>query len=183
MIKIKTLLQSLNYNYLFIPAAVLFIFISINISKEFDKGTDFNVFYQAGVNFSNKVSLYTRIGGAERYIYPPFAAMVFQPFHLFAMPISGGVWIFINWVLFAATIYLIRRLLLQFNVEKKSITIALTLGTIFSFRYVWYHALYAQMNLLVLFLSLLSISLFLKGKQWGVVVCLAIAEAAGLGVV
>jgi hypothetical protein len=57
----------------------VFVFISMNMGNGLKLQADFTVFWQAGKNFSNNLGLYERIGGAERFIYPPFAAMLFRP--------------------------------------------------------------------------------------------------------
>ena len=171
--------QLFNHKYFSILAgailAVLLIVVSINLSREISKSDDYNVFYQAGINFSNKVSLYTGIGGAKRYIYPPFAAFCFQLFHIFSMNVAGGVWIFFNWIFWILTIRLTNRILVHFSIDQKTINWAISLGTICSLRYIWYHAMAAQMNLFVLYLSLLGVYYFLNQRQWATVTCLSIA--------
>lgn len=165
-----------QYRKYLLPALLLlFALISVKLSRGIGPSSDWNVFYQAGINFSNKVSLYSRIGGAERYIYPPFAAMVFQVFHLLPFAVAAGIWIFLNWLIWLATLRVILQLLSMFGVEPKLAKFCLLCGAVLSFRYVWYHAMYVQMNLLMLFLSLAAILWFLQGRQWLAAACLCVA--------
>ncbi|MGH7584813.1 MAG: glycosyltransferase family 87 protein [Gemmatimonadales bacterium] len=52
-------------------------------------GTDFHVFWQAGRDFLDGRPLYQPTPGARSFIYPPFAAMVFQVLGLFPLPLSA----------------------------------------------------------------------------------------------
>ena len=58
-------------------AAVLVFMVVYSITNGMRVGlaSDFNVFWNAGKNFASGADMYSRVGGAERYIYPPFAAM------------------------------------------------------------------------------------------------------------
>src|SRR2546422_11492570 len=63
-------------------------------------GGDFHVFWQAGRNFATGAPLYHGdLPGARRFIYPPFAAMVFQVLAVFPLRLAAEVFSVINLVL------------------------------------------------------------------------------------
>ncbi len=74
----QTKLRNPKYISLISLFIIAFCILSIIVGRDISLQADFTVFWQAGKNYINGVSLYSRIGGAERYIYPPFAAMCFQ---------------------------------------------------------------------------------------------------------
>ena len=55
-------------------------------------GTDFHVFWQAGYDFAHGLPLYQRLPGARKFIYPPFAAQLFQVLAIF--PLKTAAWLF-----------------------------------------------------------------------------------------
>jgi len=152
-----------------LPWLALFIFMlvySIINSNHIGMDSDFNVFWTAGQNFSSGADLYSRIGGAERYIYPPFAAMLFQLFALFPLKVAASIYTFINFLLFIFSIGLTREVLRYFITDSRKRTIALVFGALCSFRFFWYHTQFVQMNELMLVLCLMAILASFKGKEW-----------------
>lgn len=65
-------------------------FLSITIARETGVASDFNVFWTAGNNFLHGNALYSGIGGACRFIYPPFAAFFVPGFCIVPITDSGG---------------------------------------------------------------------------------------------
>ncbi len=97
-----TKLRSVKYISLISLFIIGFIFLSIITGRDVNIHGDFTVFWQAGKNYINGVSLYSQIGGAERYIYPPFAATCFQLLALFSLHKAAALFCFCNlmfWVL------------------------------------------------------------------------------------
>jgi hypothetical protein len=126
---------------------------------------DFPVFWWAGKNFSVDNDLYSQIGGATRYIYPPFAAMCFQVFSLTSLASAGSWWAFSNFGLFAMSVVLMRKIFLHFGAEEQKLNWALLAGVLISFRYFWYLQMYIQMNELIFVLCLAGIWAYLQGKE------------------
>jgi Glycosyltransferase family 87 len=60
------------------------------------RGTDFHVFWQAGQNFARGEPLYERPETGRRFIYPPFAAQVFQVFALFPLKVAATLFYLAN---------------------------------------------------------------------------------------
>src|ERR1700757_1479538 len=144
-----------------ISLVILFIIgfttLSIIVGHDVNIRGDFTVFWQAGKNYINGVSLYSQIGGAERYIYPPFAAMCFQLFALFSLHQAAALFCFCNLLFWVMIIYYTRKIILQIAPQSSHIKQALLIGFILSFRYFLYHIWFVQMNELVLLLSLAAI--------------------------
>lgn len=156
-------------------AIIVFVFISIKIGSGLKLQADFTVFWQAGINFSNNLGLYERIGGAERFIYPPFAAMLFQVFGLFSLQTAGAIWAFLNLLMWLMLVHVIRELFRFTKVSERGINRALIIAFVFSFRYFWYHLMFMQMNVLVLLLSMLGFLFFLRKNNTAAIACLVIA--------
>src|SRR6185312_14597777 len=55
-------------------------------------GTDFHVFWQAGYDFAHGLPLYQGLPGARKFLYPPFAAQMFQVLGIF--PLKTAAWLF-----------------------------------------------------------------------------------------
>ena len=154
---------------------ILFVVIAMRMGNSLQLQADFTVFWQAGKNFNADLGLYERIGGAERFIYPPVAAMFFQFFALFSLQTAGAIWAFINLLMWLTTVYVLREILRFTSIPEKRMQQALMLGAALSFRYFWYHLMFMQMNLVVLLLSLTGLLLFLKKQNTPALVCLIVA--------
>src|ERR1700758_4361914 len=104
-----------NAKYISIIGLFIFVFaiLSIISGRDLSLQADFTVFWQAGKNYINGVSLYSQIGGAERYIYPPFAAMCFQLFALFSLHQAGALFCFCNLLFWVMIIYFTHKIILQ----------------------------------------------------------------------
>lgn len=123
------------YKALIACAFVVFVFISMNMGNGLKLQADFTVFWQAGKNFSNNLGLYDRIGGAERFIYPPFAALLFQVFGLFSLQTAGAIWAFLNLLMWLMLVYVMREVFRFTNIPEKLINRSLLLAFLLSFRY------------------------------------------------
>jgi hypothetical protein len=153
----------------------LFVFISMNMGNGLKLQADFTVFWQAGKNFSSNLGLYERIGGAERFIYPPFAAMLFQAFGLFSLQTAGAIWAFVNLLMWLMLVHVLREVFRFTNIPEKLINRSLLFAFLLSFRYFWYHLMFMQMNVLVLLLSMCGLLFFLKKNNPASIACLVIA--------
>ena len=158
---------------LFYSAVLLFVVVYSYINgTRTGQSSDFNVFWNAGVNFSSRVDLYSRIGGAERFIYPPFAAMLFQIFGLFPMKVAASLYTFVNFILFILSISLTKEILSFYIRDKKKLNYAILFGVICSFRFFWYHTAFVQINELILVLCLYAVLSSMKGREWIAVACI-----------
>ena len=163
------------YKALLAGAFALFVFISMNMGNGLKLQADFTVFWQAGKNFSNNLGLYERIGGAERFIYPPFAAMLFQVFGLFSLQTAGSIWALVNLLMWLMLVHVLREVFRFTNIPEKLINRSLLFAFLLSFRYFWYHLMFMQMNVLVLLLSMWGLFFFLKKNNAASIACLVIA--------
>ena len=147
----------------------------MNMGNGLKLQADFTVFWQAGKNFSSNLGLYERIGGAERFIYPPFAAMLFQVFGLFSLQTAGTIWAFVNLLMWLLLVHVLREVFRFTNIPEKLINRSLLFAFLLSFRYFWYHLMFMQMNVLVLLLSMCGLLFFLKKNNPASIACLVIA--------
>jgi len=159
-------LSDWKYSLLWIALFAFVVVYSILNSRSIRIDSDFTVFWTAGHNFTSGADLYNRTGGAERYIYPPFAAMLFQLFALVPLKVAASIYTFVNFLLFLLFIGLAREVLHYFISDDKKINIALIFGVLCSFRFFWYHTQFIQMNELMIILCLASVNASLKNKEW-----------------
>lgn len=150
---------------------VIAVFVSLNHAKHLSNTGDFAVFWWAGKNFMTGNDLYSKIGGADRYIYPPFAAMFFQLYALNSLQVAAFFWGFLNLGFYAMAIVLLRNIYLHFFDDRRAINWAIGLSALFSFRYFWYHQLYVQMNEVLFLLCLAGILQQLRGRETAAIWC------------
>lgn len=150
-------LKNAKYLLLITLFIIAFSIISIIVGKDVSLQADFTVFWMAGKNYFNGVSLYSCIGGAERYIYPPFAAMCFQLLALFSLHQAAALFCFCNLLFWIIIIYYTQKIILQLAPKATHVKQSLFIAFILSFRYYLYHIWFIQMNELVLLLSLAGI--------------------------
>lgn len=141
-------------------------FASYKIGATSSISSDFNAFWQAGKNYGDGIPLYSQIGGASRYIYPPFAAMLFRLLALFSLQTAGAIFCFINFQLWACVFYFTRAILRLCNMQARQINLSLLAGFILSFRYFLYHIHFIQMNEIVLVMSLAGIKALIERKTF-----------------
>ena len=168
-------LKNKKYLLMLLGVFCLMVIISFKQGTKMEMPGDFTVFWFAGKNFFLHNDLYSGIGGARRYIYPPFAAMLFQVFALLPLKWAAGFMTFINLLLFLFTIYLTRTIFETFIDDKRKINTALLLATLFSFRFFWYHFTFVQMNQLILVLCLSGVLAMLKNKDTIAVIFFVVA--------
>jgi Glycosyltransferase family 87 len=128
-------------------------------------GTDFHVFWQAGYDFAHGLPLYHRIPGARKFIYPPFAAQVFQLFGIF--PLRTAAWLFYvaSALLVLAAAKLSRDIIDQLEPSRRRGRLPLILALLFSLNFILNNLNMVQVNLLVFTLCLLGISAFIRDKE------------------
>jgi hypothetical protein len=73
--------------------AILAVVVAVAVDRASQQriGTDFHVFWQAGYDFPHGLPLYQHLEGARHFIYPPFAAQVFQVLGLFPLKVAAGL--------------------------------------------------------------------------------------------
>lgn len=165
-----------NYFLILLGMFVLFVAIAFVEGLQIGLGGDFTVFWYAGQNFSNGNDLYSRIGGAERYIYPPFAAMLFQALAIFPLKVAAVIYTFVNLLLYVYIINIVHRIFLYYKMNNsRALQFSLLFAFLLAFRFFWYHLMFIQMNEIVLALCLSGVLLFLKKRETLAIVCFVIA--------
>jgi len=154
---------------------IISILISFPIGMEVNLLSDFTVFWQAGRNYIDNLPLYSNIGGARRYIYPPFASMCFQLFAVLSLHQAAIFFSICNCLFWVMTIDYARKILLLTSATVKQVNYSLLIGFLLSFRYFLYHLSFVQMNSLVLLLTLSGIYYFLTKKNNLAILLLVIA--------
>lgn len=172
----RSKLQERGYLLRLSSIFILMVLISIREAFRLNIMGDFAVFWNAGNNYLLHNNLYSGIGGAQRFIYPPFAAMLFQLLAIFPMPVAAGLFTFFNLLLILITVYLTRAILKYYFTDLKKINQAIVIAFLFSLRFFWYHTMFIQMNELILVLSLWGVLLVLKNRDITAAISFVIAS-------
>jgi len=138
--------------------------IAIDRGKGQAVGGDFHVFWQAGRNFASGAPLYHGdLPGARRYIYPPFAAMVFQLFAVFPLPIAAEILSFLNLLLLGVTFALTKRIIERTLPDRVTGPLPLVLGVVLSLVFFLDNFSHVQINDVIFVLALLGVDAHLRG--------------------
>lgn len=129
-----------------------------------DTHGDIYIFWSAGVNFMNGLPLYNRIGGAEEFLYPPVAPLVFQLLALMPFPVAVGVFTFFN-VLAWIAVFRITYLILRQYFPTVDLVPAFTFGFLAAIRYFWHNIIWVNINEVVALLSLGGVYLYSRGRH------------------
>ncbi|QCK15783.1 glycosyltransferase family 87 protein [Mangrovivirga cuniculi] len=167
------------YYGLLVVFAIAMVFFSINkTEKNIDVGSDYFVFWKAGVDYFEGNDLYDPIEGARDYIYPPFAAFLFQLFAIFPLKLSANIFLLSNvFVLLPLCVIILIRICKTLNLSVDQYKIPVILTVVFSLKYFWNNLITYQVNFLLLTITLLGIYYFFKNKPVAAVIFIAIAAS------
>jgi hypothetical protein len=127
-------------------------------------GTDFHVFWQAGYDFAHGLPLYQRLEGARHFIYPPFAAQVFQILGLVPLKVAAGLF-YIASVGFIFVAGWLSREVVQKLQSGRPARLPLILAFLFSANFILNNLNMLQVNLLIFVLCLLGIKAFAENRE------------------
>ncbi|MBO0939756.1 DUF2029 domain-containing protein [Fibrella sp. HMF5335] len=134
---------------------------------------DFYIFWSAGVNFWQGNALYSQIGGAEEFLYPPFAPFVFQALAWLPFRWAVGVFTVFNGLSWIGILLLVRQLLRHYF-PRIPLRAAMLFAGLASWRYIYHNILWVNINELVCLLCLGGILLYLrKYENWALVLLMA----------
>ena len=118
-------------------------------------GTDFYVFWQGGYDFARGLPLYQG-EGPRTFLYPPFAAQLFQVLAVFPLKAAGALFYFASVALIAAAAWLTRDIVRRLGVEP-SRHLPLVLAGVFSGQFILNNLNLLQVNLVTFVLCLLGV--------------------------
>jgi glycosyl transferase family 87 len=127
-------------------------------------GTDFHVFWQAGYDFAQGLPLYQPLPGARAFIYPPFAAQVFQLLSLFPLKVAAGLFYVASVGLIVAAVALSRDIVGRLQPSRHR-ALPIVLALLFSAVFIIDNLDHVQVNLLTFLLCLLGIRAFLSKRE------------------
>ena len=128
-------------------------------------GTDFHVFWQAGHDFGHGLPLYQRLPGARLFLYPPFAAQVFQALSLFPLKVAAWLFYVASVCLVVVAVGLSRDIVRRLDPTRGSARLPLALAVVFSANFILNNLNLLQVNLLILVLCLLGIRAFAQQRE------------------
>ena len=127
-------------------------------------GTDFWVFWTAGSDFAHGRPLYGPGLDNRWFIYPPFAAQVFQIFSLFPLKVAAGLFYVVSVCLWGLAAWLSRDIVRTLRPGVQPRTLPLILAVILSAQFVLNNLNLLQMNLVTFVLSLLGVRGLVQGR-------------------
>lgn len=128
------------------------------------QGTDFSAFWQAGYDFAHGLPLYGHGEGARRFIYPPFAAQLFQVLAVFPLRIAGALFYLANVGLWAAAIWLTHDIARRLAPGRPTPAPALWIAVLLSGQFVLNNLNLLQVNLAIFVLCLLGVRGIVAGR-------------------
>jgi hypothetical protein len=128
-------------------------------------GTDFHVFWQAGHDFAHGLPLYQRLPGARLFLYPPFAAQVFQVLGVFPLKLAAGLFYVASVCLVVVAVGLSRDIVRRLDPTRGSAPLPLALAVVFSANFILNNLNMLQVNLLIFVLCLLGIRAFEEQRE------------------
>ena len=152
-------------------AAGLFVLVAVAAAVATERasqqriGTDFHVFWQAGHDFAHGLPLYQRLPGARLFIYPPFAAQVFQVLSLFPLKLAAWLFYVASVCLVVVAVGLSRGIVRQLDPTWASTTLPLVLAVVFSANFILNNLNMLQVNLLIFVLCLLGVRAFAQQRE------------------
>jgi hypothetical protein len=152
-------------------AAGLFVLVAVTAVVATERanqqriGTDFHVFWQAGYDFAHGLPLYQRLPGARLFLYPPFAAQVFQVLSLFPLKLSAWLFYVASVCLIVVAVGLSRDIVRRLDPTRASASLPLALAVVFSANFILNNLNMLQVNLLIFVLCLLGIRAFSEQRE------------------
>jgi Gpi18-like mannosyltransferase len=138
--------------------------VAVERARNQRPGTDFQVFWQAGYNFSHGLPLYQPLPGARRLIYPPFAAQVFQVLGLFPLKVAAGLFYVASVGFIFAAAWLARDIVAKLESHRQA-RLPLVLALLCSANFVLNNLNMLQVNLLIVVLCLLGVRAFAERRE------------------
>lgn len=146
-----------------------------------DVSSDFDVFWRAGHRFLHGQPLYPSEPIDTSFLYPPFAAFLFQFLALFPFRVAAAGAVFVNALLFPVAIWLTWDIVSALLPTPRRRAWPFILATAVSFRFFQADAAWIQTNLIILVLVLAGIAAG-RRERWSLAAA-AIIVAAGIKVV
>jgi hypothetical protein len=128
-------------------------------------GTDFHVFWQAGYDFAHGLPLYQHLPGGRYFIYPPFAAQVFQVLGLFPLKLAAWLFYVASMGLVLVAVGISRDIVRRLEPTRASAHLPLVLAVAFSANFILNNLNLLQVNLLIFVLCLLGIRAFAEQQE------------------
>lgn len=166
--------HTLQLTLLIVSILTIAILKSVQEAHTQDSHGDIYIFWSAGVNFLDGNPLYSRVGGAEEFLYPPFAPLVLQLLGLLSFPTAVGVFTFFNFIGWLGLLRL-SYLILRYYFPSANLAPALVVGFVTTIRYFWHNIIWVNINELVGLLSLCGVYLYLRERQTTALLLLTMA--------
>jgi hypothetical protein len=172
-----------------IPFSALLAFLAIREGLSEDIHGDYYIVWSAGLNFLNGDALYSRIGGAEEFLYPPFAPMFFALEALIPFEVAACLISLINLVGWFGVLYLAKQIIefyipdakentnikfFKYPISYKWLWRLMFIATI---RYFWHNFIWVNINVIVTLLTFGGILLYLRKQIFVGLLCLVIATS------
>ena len=142
------------------PALALVSIIAASRAEKQHIGTDFHVFWQAGYDFAHGLPLYQPLPNARSFIYPPFAAQVFQLLSVFPLKVAAWLFYVASVCLIGVAVWLTRDIVARLHGSPPR-TAPTVFALLFSAVFLIDNLDHVQVNLLIFCFCLLGVRAFL----------------------
>ena len=176
----KNYLQIFTSNKYKIAAVCAFILFCLIFSFLKSRGQkeegDFYIFWQAGADFLNGSALYHADHGPMFFIYPQFAAFLFQLLAIFPIKLSAQLFFLFNTlILMPLSGYFLIKTCLNYGVSIKRAKIAVGVAFLLSFQYWWNNLTMSQVNFLLFFVTIIGLYYISKNQPHYAIIFFTIA--------
>lgn len=141
------------------------IAIGVKAARSQGVGGDLHVYWHAGAEFAAGAPLYDVEAGQRAFLYPPFAAFVFQPLSWCPLPLAAGLCAAANVFLWVLAVVLTRRVCRACDASTSLTTWSTVAAVALSARYFRSNTTLVQVNALVLCLVLGGVLAFLSDRK------------------
>ena len=159
-------------------ASIIAVAFSVVRGLHEQVGGDFHVFWQAGRNFFTGAPLYHGdLPGARNFIYPPFAAFVFQALALLPLQVAASIFSCLNVALWVGAAYLTRDIVARTFPNYNPARLPFVLALVFSAQFFLNNFNLVQVNEVIFVLTLLGIRAALREREVEAAVWFVVATA------
>lgn len=131
--------------------------VAYNRSQTAHFGSDFHMYYSSGLHFSQGKELYVNPDSGAPYVYPPFAAFLFQALNLTSEGTGAGLICFFNALLIICTCLLTASIAQKLGWKTNEAHWAVLAALLLSATDVWNNISFSQINPFIFFLTVLGI--------------------------
>lgn len=163
--EISPLLRKPAFYLPFLLALAVVLTMAVDRYGSAHYGSDFHMYYTSGQHFSAGDTLYKNPDSGAPYVYPPFAAFLFQLLPIVQQGTAIALVFVLNFFLTLVNAGLIYAIARKTGYNRRQSAIGMGLALLFSVSDVWNNINFSQINPLIFFLILAGLYSSLLGRH------------------